>query len=114
MKKICILALSLVLTAALFVGCGCTNTEMDDASTPTGMTETMPIATTTPPTTMPTTAPTQPSSQPDSGNGALEDNPTVTPDSTGASGETAAREETGNGGGTVEGRARGVVPHGGR
>ena len=112
MKKIIILALTLVLTAALFAGCGCTNTGAGNASTPTGMTETMPTIATTEPTTRPTTRPTQPSSVPtteateESGMGS---------DPTATTGEnTIPRENTGTGGGTVEGRARGIVPHGGR
>ncbi len=114
MKKITILALTLVLTAALFVGCGCTNSNAGNASTPTGMTEPMPTISTTAPTTKPTTMPTQPSTQSDSGNGALED-PTGASDPTATTGEnTMPRENAGNGGGSVEGRARGVVPHGGR
>ena len=111
MKKICILALSIVLTAAMFVGCGCTNSEKDDASTPTGMTETMPTIATTEPTTRPTTAPTQATTQPDSGNGALEDNATGASDSTV---ETGALQETEGASGTVQGRERGIIPHGGR
>ncbi len=35
MKKISLLALTLVLTAALFAGCGCTNQRMDNTSAPT-------------------------------------------------------------------------------
>lgn len=63
MKHFWILALTLVLTAALFTGCGCTNTEMDDASTPTGMTGPMPTILPTEATTIPTTYPTRPTTE---------------------------------------------------
>ena len=35
MKKLMTLAFTLVLTASLFVGCGCTNQKMDNTTTPT-------------------------------------------------------------------------------
>ena len=63
MKKILSIVLTLVLTAALFTGCGCTNQNRPEASTPTGMTE--PIQTTIPtlPSTAPTTRPTVPTTE---------------------------------------------------
>ena len=100
MKKIWILALTLVLTAAMFTGCGCTNTKRDDASTPTGMTAPMQ-------TTLPTEAPTIPATQATrptieettpTGNGAMEDA------TAGTTGSTDATD------GTMEGRIRGVMP----
>lgn len=111
MKKFCILALSLVLTAALFAGCGCTNTNTDNTTTPTVMTEPMPTVATTLPTTRPTVMPTVPTTEADTGNGALEDH------SAGNSGTTAesttpAQSEDANG--VVRGRARGVVPNSGK
>ena len=90
MKKYCILVLALVLTAALFVGCGCTNTTtMETTSTPTSMPTTH--ATTEPTTEMtttPTTTATQPSETIDNGNGPL-------PDATGSTNETMG-EDTGS------------------
>lgn len=84
MKKIWTLALSLVLTAALFTGCGCTNTEKDDASTPTGMTESVPTTLPTQATTVPTTHATRPTMEETTptGNGAMEDATMGTTDST--------------------------------
>lgn len=99
MKKYACFALALVLTAALLVGCGCTNRNMDNTSAPTVLPtneEVRPSTqettrATTEATTMPTTA-TEPSGTIDRGNGALEDTTTATD-------------------GTVEGRARNVVPN---
>ena len=112
MKRITILALTLVLTAALFAGCGCTNSNAGNASTPTGMTEPMSTSAATEPSTRPTTRPTQPSSQPTT---EATEGAGMGSDPTGTTGEnTVPRETTGTGGGTVEGRAKGIVPHGGR
>lgn len=102
MKKYVSLALCLVLTAALFVGCGCTNRNMDETSAPTVLPTNEEVWDTTEPTTrattQPTTAPTT-DSMPnetdgtiDRGNGALEDT-------------------TGATDGTVEGRARRIMPN---
>lgn len=79
MKKYSILALVFVLTAVLFVGCGCTNRNMDNTSAPTLLpTETTRATTeaTTEMTTIPTTDTTMPSTNEtiDNGNGPLEDN----------------------------------------
>lgn len=107
MKKYSILVLSLVLTAALLVGCGCTNQNMDNTSAPTVLPTNEEVWDTTAPTTratteattMPTTTHTTPNETNDGnatidrGNGALED--------------TA----TNNTEGAVEGRARGVMPN---
>ncbi len=96
MKKIISLALSLVLTGALFAGCGCTNTGKNETTTPTGAPTSAP---TTLPTTMPTTAPTTQNTQPSmeestpTGNGAMEDEST---------GPESTRE--------AEGRARSITP----
>ena len=75
MKKYAILVLVLVLTAALFTGCGCTN---QDPSRNTTVPTTTPTAATTE-TTRATTAPTtMPSVEPstnatiDNGNGPLD------------------------------------------
>ncbi len=98
MKKIFSLAMCLVLTGVLLVGCGCTNTGKNETSTPTGATQPTSL-----PTTIPTTAPATQSTQPsmeettDTGNGALEDASTGPIEST--------RE--------AEGRARGVTPRSG-
>lgn len=93
MKKYSILALTLVLTAALLVGCGCTNTTtMETTSAPTNMPTTH--ATTEPTTemtTMPTTMATQPSETIDNGNGPLTD-ATGTTNETMAEGAGRARQ----------------------
>ena len=109
MKRISILVLSLVLTAALFAGCGCTNTN-GNASTPTGMTEPMPTVATAQPTTRPTTAPTVPATRPDTGNGPLEDSTTASD----AIGGTGTSEETQDNGATARNRDRSMVPNSGR
>ena len=105
MKKVCILALTLVLTAAMFVGCGCTNQNMDN-TTPSTAPTTMPTIATSEPT-VPTTRDTHPTTQPtyDNGNGLLEDDIT---------GTTGVPDATSDANGAVEGRARGVVPNSGR
>lgn len=92
MKKIATLALAVVLTAALFTGCGCTNRNVPPTTAPTTQATTAPTHATTEMTTVPTTEHTVPSTNAtiDNGNGPLEDT-TVTE-------------------GTVEGRARHVVP----
>lgn len=96
MKKICCLALTLVLTAALFTGCGCTNRNMGNATTPTAMPTTMPTIAPTEAPTVPTTNETRPATEEttDTGNGLLEDE------------TTTATEYTQSG---VEGRARGSM-----
>jgi len=96
MKKIWTLALALVLTAALFTGCGCTNSNKGDASTPTSLPTTMPS---TAPSTAPTTQATIPTMEETSptGNGMLEDETGTVSDAT---------ESTS----VVEGRARRAVP----
>ena len=100
MKKIWILALTFVLTAALFTGCGCTNSNKNNASTPTGMTEPMQTVPPTQATTVPTTQPTRPTivETTPTGNGILEDSAT---DSTAASDSTES---------TLETRSRGTIP----
>lgn len=98
MKKYVLFALTLVLTAALFAGCGCTNQDMEYTSTPTS---TPTIATTAPttqattrPTTQATTAPTI-----DRGNGPLE-----------STGGNTAESTTATEGG-AQGGARQVLPN---
>ena len=63
MKKILSIVLTLVLTAGVFTGCGCTNKNRPVATTPTGMTE--PLQTTMPTVlpTVPTTLPTVPTTE---------------------------------------------------
>ncbi len=107
MKTFLTLALALVLTAGLLIGCGCTNTGKDETTTPTGMTTAPTTMPTAAPTTMPTTQPAteEPSS---TGNGMLED------ETTGASG--GSTEATGNAsrsggmGGSVGNSPRGMMP----
>lgn len=103
MKKIWTLALTLVLTAALFTGCGCTNTKQDDASTPTGMPTTMPTMPSTEAITVPTTQPTRPTvvETTPTGNGPMEDETAGTTDST----ETTGAQER---------RSRSMMPGGSR
>lgn len=100
MKKIWILALTLVLTAALFTGCGCTNTKQDDASTPTGMTTPSMTTVPTEAPTVPTTQATRPTMEETTptGNGAMED----------ATGNTTGSTEATDS--TLESRVRGAMP----
>lgn len=100
MKKIWTLALTLVLTAVLFTGCGCTNSNKGNATTPTSLPTTMPTLPPTAPSTVPTpqaTFPTMEETSP-SGNGMLEDE---------IGGSTNATESTS----VAEGRARRAVPY---
>lgn len=101
MKKISILALTLVLTAALFTGCGCTNRNQGTVTTPTVMPTVAPTAAPTEHTTVPTTHATEPSTHEtiDYGNGPLEET---------IGNGTHATENT------VEGNARTVHPNNGR
>lgn len=74
MKKYATFVLVLVLTAALFSGCGCTNQDPSRNTVPTTMPTTATTETTqatSAPTTMPST---EPSTQPtiDNGNGPLD------------------------------------------
>lgn len=93
MKKYSILAITLVLTAALFAGCGCTNQDPARNTVPTTMPTTA-ATETTHATTAPTTEHTTPSTDAtiDHGNGPLE--------------ETNTTNGTGSTENTVEGRAR--------
>ena len=63
MKKLLILVLTLVLTAALFTGCGCTNQNRPEMTTPTGQPTTMPTMPATMPSTAPTTEATRPTTE---------------------------------------------------
>ena len=73
MKKYATFVLVLVLTAALFAGCGCTNQDPGRNTVPTTIPTTA-ATETTQATTMPVTPSTEPSTQPtiDNGNGPLE------------------------------------------
>lgn len=95
MKKYLSLALALVLTAALFTGCGCTSQDAQYTTAPT----TMPTIMTTP-TTETTRATTEATTEStiDRGNGPLED---ATLDTTVS---TEATE------GTLDGNARRMEP----
>lgn len=103
MKKYAYLALTLVLTAALLVGCGCTNRKMDNTSAPTVLPTNEEVWETTRETTHATTEATIPATTDhisgnthetiDHGNGPLEDNTTTTE-------------------ATMEGRARNNVTNG--
>ena len=83
MKKYAILVLVLVLTAALFTGCGCTN---QDPSRNTTVPTTTPTRATTAPTTMPSVEPST-NATIDNGNGPLDGMDDITEN-------TAARQGT--------------------
>lgn len=74
MKKYAILILVVVLTAALFSGCGCTNQDPSRNTVPTTTPTTTAATETTQAATVPTTPSTEPSTQPtiDNGNGPME------------------------------------------
>ena len=103
MKKYAILALCLVLTAAMMVGCGCTNRKLDETSAPTVLPTNEEVWDTTAPTTRATTEPstaattedaTLPSETADRGNGPLEDTTSAT-DATVDSRSRSAMPKTG-------------------
>lgn len=83
MKKFGIITLTLALSAALLVGCGCMNTNADVTTLPTNGETVTPSRPTTAPTTMPTTAATT-ESTPESTNESTADTSTGTGESTGA------------------------------
>ena len=81
MKKICFLALTLVLTAGVLAACGCTNQNMDNTSMPTVLPtneENWTTTATTVPTTH-TTTPTEsdPANGENQGTNGLTTDPTV-------------------------------------
>lgn len=97
MKKYSIFVLALVLTAALLVGCGCTNQNMGNTSEPTVLPTNEEVWTTdgtTEMTTIPTTTETMPKDTTeatiDHGNGPL-DNTTATTATTEATAENRSR-----------------------
>ena len=99
MKKVLSIALVLVLTAALFTGCGCTAKDAKYTTAPT----TMPTIATMP-TTEATRATTEATTEAtiDRGNGPLEDTTMDTLPAT----ESGTTEET------AEGRSRSMAPKG--
>ncbi len=129
MKQYASLVLCLVLTAALLVGCGCTNQKQDNANTsvPTVLPTNEEVwdttnNTTTPPTTH-SNAATEPSSTIDRGNGALEDNGTGEMGGNNGTGGTNGAGGSGSNGttetnsttptdGTAAGRSRQSMPSG--
>ena len=94
MKKYAILVLVLVLTAALFTGCGCTN---QDSSRNTTVPTTMPTAATTETTHATTEPTTMPSVEPstnatiDNGNGPLDGMTDTTENTAARQGTTGIR-----------------------
>lgn len=93
MKKYAQFALVLALTAVLFTGCGCTNRDMNNATTPTMLPTTQATtAPTTEMTTAPTTMATEPSGTIDNGNGPLEDGTATTGATTDGTTDTTAPE----------------------
>ncbi len=107
MKKYMCLALTLVLTASVLMGCGCTNQKMRETTGPNVLPtneEVWDSAPSTTPTTTQSTAPsimtTQPAETMDRGNGPLED------DATGSSGAETATDPTANAGSSARSRSR--------
>lgn len=97
MKKYLTFVSAIVLTAALFTGCGCTSQDAQYTTAPA----TMPTIVTTAPTTETTRATTEPTAPTaDRDNGPLENTTMDT---------TASTEATDT---TVEGRARQMMPSG--
>lgn len=97
MKKYSILALTLVLTAALFTGCGCRNTKPMETVAPTTMPTTQATTEPTEVTTRPTetTIPAETNETIDNGNGPLEDGANATENT--VTGENRARHNVPNG-----------------
>ncbi len=103
MKKFAIFALTLVLTTATLVGCGCTNREVQNTSAPTVLPTNEEMWSTTENTTQATTQATQATDSYDHGNGPLDDTGNGTNSNTDSTNTT---ENTG----TTEGNARNMVP----
>lgn len=112
MKKYSIFVLVFVLTAAMLVGCGCTNRDMGQTSVPTVLPTNEEVHPTTRETTHATTAPTtNATSLPtdatetiDRGNGPLDNTTTGT---TGATENGNARSITGGNGSAGRSMSRG-------
>lgn len=112
MKKYAYLTLCLVLTAAMLVGCGCTNRKMETTPSPTVLPTNEEVWDNTQPTTRATTEATTPSATNripgetdatiDRGNGPLED---MIP------GTTSGSTESTDGTGAAEGRSRSIMPN---
>lgn len=107
MKTIFALVLTLVLTASMLVGCGCTNRNIDNTSAPTVLptneemwntTDATTRNTTVPTTTQATTDPTMNTTREtiDNGNGGIDDTLSTT--------DSAPTDST------VEDRARRMIP----
>lgn len=73
MRKLTPIVLTLVLTAALLVGCGCTNRNMETTTAPTVLPTNEEVWDTTETTAHPTVETTRPTETFDTGNGPLED-----------------------------------------
>ncbi len=107
MKKYVYLALTLVLTAFVLIGCGCTNQNMGETTGPNILPTNEEVWDSAPSTT-PTgtqsatssTITTQPTETMDRGNGPLED------EATGASGAETATDPTGNARSSAGSRSR--------
>lgn len=111
MKKYSILVLVLVLTAAMFTGCGCRNNQASPTTSAPTTPSTVPTtAATTEATTEATTMPSVPSNDAtiEDGNGPMPTNATAGADGDTSNGETGT-EGNGNarnGASGMEGRAR--------
>ena len=106
MKRYMFLALTLVLTASVLMGCGCTNREVENTSMPTVLPTNEELWESTEATTRTTTESamtTMPSETHDRGNGPLED---AAGASTAGTESTESMETTG----TAEGRTRNMIP----
>jgi len=101
MKTITALVLTLVLTASLLVGCGCTNRNIENTSAPTVLPTNEEIWNTTEATTRPTTAMTSEPTAPTT----TETNGTTSQE-TDNSGDTAPTDDT------IGSRARRMMPQG--
>lgn len=108
MKIIATMAITIVLTAALLVGCGCTNQNKDNTSAPTVLPTNEEIWDSTENTTRSTTQSTmdtRPSETIDTGNGPLED---MMPGTNSTAENTASTESTA-GGADAQSRSRGAM-----
>lgn len=108
MKTIVTLAITIVLTAVLLVGCGCTNQNKDNTSAPTVLPTNEEVWDTTESTTRATTQSTmdtRPSETYDNGNGPLEDMMPGTNETT----ENNASTEGTTGSDSTQGRSRGAM-----
>lgn len=107
MKKYAYLALCLVLTAAMMVGCGCTNRESENTSAPTVLPTNEEVWDTTEPTTRATT---EPSSEPSTAPSVSPSDAATVPSETADRGNGPLEDTTASTDAPMENRSRSIMP----